>query len=189
MYIANKAATFGMHDASHHMKRYLDNLGAADAEYVIDARGMFTESPEAKKHFYRELNEAMGFVDTQGKKAPFDIVAAKYTGGSNLKKETWNWYYAVGGYSAYGAARAYPLKDCRYRMDFTFHFDDKYNWDAGKGVNILWAPVADTTLGQLQLAGLAREFHMEGRYTMTVTWKKGDQFNVSTGKLQSSGGR
>ncbi len=99
-----------------------------------------------------------------------------------------NWFYAVGGYRAYGSARVRKLPDCTFKMSFGFHFDDMYNWDASK-----WAPVGgvnvkDTELGRLHQVGLAQEFHMTGTCTKTVNWCFGQRFDSEGNLLSASAG-
>ena len=37
--------------------------------------------------------------------------------------------------------------------------------------------VTDASLGRLHAAGIAQEFHMTGRATLTVEWKKGQRYS------------
>ena len=69
-------------------------------------------------------------------------------------------------------------------MAFKFHFRDRYNWDTGKGVKVGIISISDESLGRLHRVGIAQEFDMVGEVTKTVAWKKGERFDVNTGKLK-----
>jgi hypothetical protein len=56
----------------------------------------------------------------------------------------------VGSYDAVGSARVTVLANCEYKMDFTYTFFDRYNWDQGKKVEILDHKVWDNELGLAQ---------------------------------------
>ena len=100
----------------------------------------------------------------------------------------------MGGYSAHGSAVIRRLPNCRYRMWFTFVFDDMYNWDVGKGIQLFGVlSVPDYDLGRLHLVGLAHEYHMTGQCRIMVEWCPGERFGYdgeirkqSTTKRRSS---
>jgi hypothetical protein len=71
---------------------------------------------------------------------------------------------------------------------FVFHFDDMYNWDVGKGVEIGGAFVKDVQLGRLHQVGLAREFPMSGACFKKVRWCPGQRFDSQGNLLASSEG-
>lgn len=58
-------------------------------------------------------------------------------------------------------------------MQFEYRIADRYNWDTGKGVNVLGFPVKDKDIGEFHRQGLAREFNMSGWVRKTIRWKKG----------------
>lgn len=187
--LADQAATaawFVYDDASKHLKHYLGNSGT---EYTIDARGLFTEDSQAKRLFYSELNRAMRFVEgkAQGRNRGFHLVSKTWDKG--FTERNTNWYYATYQFRAYGDGPAEILPNCRYRLRFAYHFDDPYDWHARMKVTIMGITITDDLMRHLHLTGLAREFHMVGRYTKTVTWEKGQYFDVNTGSLKNPGGR
>ncbi|MFP4143897.1 MAG: hypothetical protein ACLFV3_02025 [Phycisphaeraceae bacterium] len=97
------------------------------------------------------------------------------SGGYNRKAESWDWYFAVGGYSAWGKGQA-TVKclangEKEYTLDFTYEFLDKYNWDKEKSVSIFGLTVTDEFMGDFHRMGLAKEFVMNGSVTETVTWR------------------
>jgi hypothetical protein len=153
---------------------------------------MVEEWRDAKEHFYEELNDAMDFVEANVECGKRMSIVGTWTDKFNRKDVSRNWYYAVGGYWACGCGKAKIVctstGERKYKVEFEFHFDDRYNWDTGKGVNIVGIHVSDASLGRLHKVGIAHEFDMTGKATKTVTWEKGQRFDVRTGTLRGSGG-
>ena len=156
---------------------------------TIDAPGLFTEDDRAKRLFYQELNRAMAFVESKGagRNRGMHIVSQTWDSGHTVPNT--NWFYAVGRFRAYGDGPAEILPNCKYKLRFTYRFDDPYDWHAGLNVTIMGVTITDDLMRHLHLTGLAKEFHMVGRYTKSVTWKKEQRFDVNTGALKDSGGR
>ena len=189
--IANIASDWawmrGWDDAGKHLEHYLENTGS---EYTIDAKGLFTEDTNAKALFFAELNRAMAFVEST---APghhangFHIVSQTWDAGQTVRQT--NWFYAVGAFRAYGGGPAEVLSCDEYKLDFTYRFDDPYDWHVGLSVTIMGVRITDDLMRHLHLTGLAKEFHMVGRYTKSVTWDKGQRYEVETGSLKDPGGR
>jgi len=164
-------------DAARHMRHYLGNTGKA---LEVRVGKMVNQSQKAKRHFYKELNDAMAFVEENVECGKTEPIVGTWTGGGT--DDSRNWFYAVGGYSACGSGTVTNLGNrgtgkCKYKLEFTFHFDDRYNWDTGKGVNILGIRISDESLGRLHRVGIAKEFDMTGSTSKTVTWEKGQRFD------------
>jgi len=162
------------------MRHYLGNSGA---DLTIRLQNMVDESAGAKKNFYIELNEAMAFCETIQDRWNFEIMSSAWSTGYNSKKDSMNWYYAVGGFSAHGSGPGRRLDDCTYLLHFHYYFFDRYNWDKGKSVKIGPIRVPDVKLGRLHELGLAQEFNMFGFIKKTVQWTKGQRFDPKTGRL------
>ena len=167
------AATPFVPDAARHMKHYLGNSGTT---LTVRISKMVKESKNAQGHFYGELNDAMAFIEANVCTRGVPIVGT-WTGGSTSDSK--NWFFAVGGYSAAGSGSASHLGACKYKLAFTFHFDDRYNWDTGKGVSIFGIWVPDVSLGRLHRVGIAQEFDMVGETFKTIAWEKGQRFDQS----------
>lgn len=85
-----------------------------------------------------------------------------------------DWYRAVGGVdmSAGGVVTVYPpeppggppIVHVESRIDVA----DRYNWDQGKETKIEPITVTDQDMGGLQTAGLAREFDMTGKSSVST---------------------
>ena len=175
-------------DARRHMIHYLGNTGD---ELEVRVGKMVKQSTDAKKHFYEELSDAMAFVEENVECEKTEPILGTWTGGGT--DDSRKWFYAVGGYSACGSGTATNLGNrgsgkCEYKLNFTFHFDDRYNWDTGKNVNILGIEISDESLGRLHRVGIAQEFDMTGDTSKTVTWEKGQRFD-NGGSLQPPSSR
>jgi hypothetical protein len=126
---------------------------------------MLFNSAGAASHFNGEVNDAMAYVEeftNLNKWKSFRIVGT-WTSGRYHKADSGNWFYAVGDYLAVGSASVKVLENCEFEMSYTFNFFDRYNWDKGKGVEMLGKPVKDNELGRLHKVGFAHEFEMKSQ--------------------------
>lgn len=163
-------------DAAKHMFYYFSNQGG---DYNIDLQGMVNEVPSAKRQYNDELKRVKTFV----KKLPIgthSITTDTSIGGYNNEHENKNWYFAVGGYSAWikgvakvedGDSRA-PRK---YRLDYEYKIADRYNWDGGVGVGkkveIYGITITDKFMGEFHRQALAKEFNMHGSIKGVIEWE------------------
>jgi hypothetical protein len=171
-------------DAAKHLNHYFENTGK---DYTIDLKGLLDTVPgdielENPAEFYpggkrlynRELDEAKIFVKSLNRIGRFEITSQVARVGRIYPRESWNWYYAVGGYSSWGKGTATVTgitngrKLCK--LDFEYKFFDRYNWDGGKRVFIYGVEITDEAMGQFHREGLAKEFNMYGSYKETVEW-------------------
>jgi uncharacterized protein RhaS with RHS repeats len=166
----------GMPDATAHLNHYFGNSGS---DYTIRLQKMIDDVGSAKRVYNGEIGLAQAFVESlpDGK---HKITSGSPSGGYNRKDENWNWFYAVGGYSAWGKGNATVCKD-EYSLEFEYKFYDRYNWDGGKQVTILGVTVTDQFMGEFHRQGLAKEFDMRGSVKKTVKWKKGQAPKVTEG--------
>lgn len=174
-------------NAAKHMYHYFGNSGNT---YTIDLEGMLDDVPSAKAIYDAELAEAQKFVQTLPV-GSHKIASQKARGGYNTKGESGNWYYAVGGYSAWGKGVATVGKDAAgapgYKLDFELRFEDKYNWDTGKSVTLFKVVITDKFMGAFHRQGLAQEFIMTGSFKRTVTW--GSEKAIAQPNAAGGGGR
>ena len=166
----------GMPDAVNHILHYFGNSGR---DYTIRLQKMINDVPSARKVFYRELALAQAFVESLPN-GNHGITSGSASVGYNKKGESWNWFYAVGGYRSWGKGNA-TVCDEEYILEFQYNFFDCYNWDGGKQVEILGVVVTDQFMGEFHRQGLAREFDMLGAVKKTVKWKKGEAPVVTEG--------
>jgi RHS repeat-associated protein len=178
------AVWIGMPDAVAHLRHYFDESGS---DYTIRLQTMIDDVPSAKNLYNGEMSLAQVFVESlsDGKHT---ITSGSPSGGYNRKEENWNWFYAVGGYSAWGKGNATACKG-EYTLEFEYKFHDRYNWDAGKSVTIMGKEVSDQFMGEFHRQGLAKEFEMLGSVKKTIKWKKGQAPKVTDGWQSEQGGR
>jgi len=173
-------------DAVKHMYNYFDNSGL---KYTIDLQDMIDDVQDAKTVYENEINNAKQFVQTLPV-GTHNITSNTAAGGYNLKEKNWNWFYAVGGYSAWikGVAKVELDKSGKrkYRLDDEYKVADRYNWDIGKKVEIFGVTITDKFMGEFHLQGLAKEFDMEGSIKAAIEW---DSLNPIHTVVSASKGR
>jgi len=173
-------------DAVKHMYHYFDNSGI---EYAIDLQDMIDDVQKAKDLYDDEVDKTTKFVQTLPV-GTYNITTDKAVEGYNLKVQNWNWFYAVGGYSAWIKGVAKVEQDAsgrrKYRLDYEYKVADSYNWDIGKRVEIFGLTITDKFMGEFHRQGLAREFDMEGSIKAAIEW---DSANPAHTVISSSKGR
>ncbi|GAA1082092.1 hypothetical protein GCM10009605_19850 [Nocardiopsis composta] len=87
-----------------------------------------------------------------------------------------NWFLATGGmqYDINGSVTVHPPEEeggeWTYTMTTEVNFRDQYNWDGGKGTDVLpGLHVSDKVLADMHRAGVAQEFPMYGTSDSTTT--------------------
>lgn len=177
-------------DATNHMIHYFGNTGN---DYTIDLEDLLDDVKGEKELYNRELSEAKRFVESLGRTGRFEITSAAARGGYIRKSENWNWFFAIGGYSAWGKGIANVTSDSMnrksYTLEFEYKFFDRYNWDGGKKVEIFGIEITDEFMGRFHREGLAREFNMYGSYKKTVAWGQPTAAPASAGQPGGRGGR
>lgn len=157
-------------DAARHMNHYFKNTGK---DYIIDLQDMVDDVPDAKLFYDREVAKVKQFVGTLPV-GTHHITTDTTVKGYNNKKDNWNWYYAVGGYSAWITGIAKVESDSsgkrKYRLDYEYKVADRYNWDHGKHVNIFGMKIEDVFMGEFHRQGMAREFNMFGSIKASIEW-------------------
>ena len=174
-------------DATHHMLHYLGNTGK---DLTIDLEGLIEDVVGERKVFENELTIARKYVESLNV-GTHQITSDKVTSGPYItKSESWNWFFAVGGYSIWGKGTATVSKDAAGQkacdMDFEYKFFDRYNWDGGKSVEIFGITITDEFMGRFHREGLAREFNMNGSIKRNVKWTGA---TTATPTITKPGGR
>ena len=174
---------FAYPDAADHLMHY---FGISGRDQTVRLQQMIDDVGSAKRLQKSEIEMAQAFVESlaDGK---YSITSGSASRGYNLKSESENWYYAVGGYKAWGKGTATVCKD-KYSIEFEYKFYDRYNWDSGKAATIGGVTVTDAFMGEFHRQGSAKEFDMRGSVKKTVKWKKGETPEVSEG-WESEGDR
>lgn len=173
-------------DATDHLIHYFGNRGAT---YRIDLEGMVREVGAARTVYENEVAEARELVETLPP-GRHDIASRQTQDGYNLQEENRNWYFAIGGYLAWGAGSAVVTDiggERHFELDFEYKFYDRYNWDKGKSVTIAGVTITDQFMGEFHRQGLAQEFDCVGSFKRKLSWKRGA--SIPAEQLQASGGR
>ncbi|MCY7377144.1 MAG: hypothetical protein LH472_14385 [Pyrinomonadaceae bacterium] len=177
-------------DATKHLIHYFNNSGR---DYTIDLEDLLDDVTEEKELYNRELNEAKRFVEASGRTGRFEITSSSARGGYIRQSENRNWYFAVGGYSAWGKGIADVSSNAAgqksYKLEFEYRFFDRYNWDGGKSVTIFGQVITDEFMGRFHREGLAKEFDMNGSYKKTVNWGAPTAAPAGAGQAGGRGGR
>lgn len=159
-------------DAVKQMLHYFGNTGST---FTIDLEKMIAQVDQAKQMFVYELYQAVDFVETLP--PGLHQITSRFAESSyNYKSQSTNWYFAVGGYSFWGKGRARSvLSPAGYEYDllFEYHFFDRYNWDAGKKVEILGIEITDNLMGEFHKQGLAHEYDAVGVVRRHLIWREG----------------
>lgn len=157
-------------DAAKHMKHYFKNT---IKNYIIDLQDMIDDVPDAKQLYDDEVVKVKQFVGTLPV-GTHHITTNTTVQGYNKKEENWNWYYAVGGYSAWitgiGKVESDSSGKRKYRLDYEYKVADRYNWDNGKYVTIFGIKIEDAFMGEFHRQGMAREFKMLGSIKASIEW-------------------
>ncbi len=164
------ASVFVGPNASKHMLHYLLNSGE---DYDIDLEAMVKNVSSAKVLFERELAGAVNYISKQPK-GKYTFTSANAVNGYNLKSQSRDWFFAIGGYSVWSKGEAIIDVDRTgkkaYYMEWEYKFFDRYNWDNGKAVKIFNIEITDKFMGTFHRQGLAKEFNCLGSIKLTKAW-------------------
>ena len=168
--ISLNIAAIGGNDAVIHLHHYLDNTGN---DLTIDLASMVQDVPSAKRVYEKEQASAKKFVETLPEGIHL-ITSSRASGGYNHRSESTNWYFAIGGYSAWGKGRAVVSKNRLgirgYKLKFEYKFYDRYNWDTGKSVKLGPIEIKDEFMGDFHRQGLGKEYDVRGSLTEDIQW-------------------
>lgn len=169
--VAVTAGELGLNDAERNMRHYLGNSGDdlnVSPESLMSGLPSFRDAVKALAQ--NEAAAAYKSAKAGGEKAFSSTWDSFYA----TKELSWNWYFGLGGfsYSVTGvltkpAAGGNPTRSLKYQV----HIFDRYNWDAGKSVDIGPIHFEDQELGRLHLVGLAREYTVRGSSGVNVVEK------------------
>ncbi|KAL9631144.1 MAG: hypothetical protein Q9164_006047 [Protoblastenia rupestris] len=158
--IAVTAGELGLENAERNMRHYLGNSGD---ELNISPESLMSDLPtfRTKVQAIAQNSAAAAYKTikgTSGEKAftsPWEVFYA-------LKELSWDWYFGLGGFSFSVTGVVTKTSGGGGSLKYKVHIFDRYNWDAGKSVEIGPITFDDTELGNLHLKGLAREYIVRG---------------------------
>lgn len=157
-------------DAARNMDHYLDGSGTPleqDVDRMLEDLPLFAEDVAGTREGI--IGAAIDTARASGTTAPVTFpISTDWNGHYVTKSQSQNWFYATGGtsYSVHGqitvAPPGTPGGAWTYEMSSAVSVHDRYNWDGGKATDVAGQVVADTELGALHTAGLAREYDLYG---------------------------
>lgn len=158
-------------DATKNMEHYFGNSGG---NLTLDVEAMIRDVKGERDVYAAELLMARQFCQTLGV-GKHQITSASTSGGYAKKSESWNWFFATGGYSSWGKGTVLvssAAEVVNYELDFSYQFFDRYNWDGGKSVTIFGVKITDEFMGRFHREGLAKEYDMFGTMARNIKWSK-----------------
>ena len=164
--MAAAAGGLGLVNAERNLLHYLGNDGS---DLAIPPENLLAGLPQ--------LRDAVKALAQNQASAAYKLIPANSSSGSGeraftspwksfyaTKDQSLDWYFALGGfsYSVTGVVVKSGAGAGSGSLKYQVHIFDRYNWDAGKSVDIGPFHFEDTELGNLHLKGLAREYTVRG---------------------------
>ncbi|MGW0365284.1 hypothetical protein [Streptomyces sp. NPDC002990] len=163
----------GLTDASRHMEHYVDNSGEP-MKLPVDT--MLTDDPGFQTHIANNHLQEYGVVWRDQALAEFQrnggrpvVIPVETSSGADYsftQKSNENWFYAVGSTrsNVTGVVTVVPGSDGvpLVGLEYQVNAWDRYNWDEGKGVDVLGVSIPDGEMGRQHKVGMAQEYDMVG---------------------------
>lgn len=138
---------------------WLSNTGA---EQTVDLSRILAVSALSRSDCQRQLRCAARFAEDRLKAGERRTIKGCYVGSGILVNEHTDFFWAVGGYSAWGRALV-TTNDCRtFRMQFTYTLED-----------IFTLTKFGRPFGSWHLKGLAKDFWVTSILSKSYTWVRG----------------
>ncbi|SRR6266481_5371658 len=159
-------------DAASNLQYYHLNSGRP---HGVNLAAMINAVPSAKK-LYSTLARKIAFYIENFPAGSWDVTSKHTWGGYDHQKESRNWYFAVGGYTAWMKGRVRITGSGANRVfdfDGQYKFYDRYNWDSGKSVKIAGITITDHFMGEFHRQGLSKEYDNYGTSPVRFLWTPG----------------
>ncbi|KAF1948821.1 hypothetical protein CC80DRAFT_511024 [Byssothecium circinans] len=157
--IAVAAGEIGLNNAERGMRHYLDNSGK---DLNVAPGPMMKDLPKFREAAQAlAQNEATAAYKAISEATGSKTFSSKWSTYYATKDQSWDWFYAIGGFS-YSVTGVVTKASGGGSLQYRIHIFDRYNWDAGKSVDIGPFHFEDRELGELHLKGLAREYVVRG---------------------------
>jgi hypothetical protein len=158
-------------EAAKHLEHFLANVGTP---LEINFERMNRESESARKHLYREIDDALRYAEALASRdGQFFMVTPSETSNANT---TGDWYFAVNQYTTWARATVDKCGNT-FSMTWHFYFRDTYDWDLNGNSRKRAGFVTDREMALLHRYGKAREYEMNGRQTIHFQWGRGQRLS------------
>jgi surface antigen len=153
-----------------------------DAKGKIALRNLILDAQNGAENLYRQIISQ--YPAYASREVQFNISSSPIVVG-NLNDprfpypETENWQKAIGGHSVWlsSSVTVTPGQPPSYKLNFTLHAEDRYNFNPGQSDITSGTPDAEN--GRLVVVGLANEYMQYSTLEREVTWKQGDLNNAT----------
>ncbi|KAF7508153.1 hypothetical protein GJ744_009594 [Endocarpon pusillum] len=157
--VAVAAGELGLTNAERGMRHYLGNSGD---DLNVTPESMMSGLPQLRTAVKAlAQNEAVAAYKKISGASGEKAFSSSWNNFYASKDQSWDWYFAIGGFS-YSVTGVVTKKSGGGSLKYRVHIFDRYNWDAGKSVDIGPFHFEDRELGNLHLKGLAREYTVRG---------------------------
>jgi hypothetical protein len=153
-----------------------------DANGKIALRNLILDAQSGAENLYRQIISQ--YPAYASKKVQFNITSSPIVvGNPNDPRfpypKTENWQKAIGGHSVWlsSSVTVTPGQPSSYKLNFTLHAEDRYNFNPGQSDITSGTPDAEN--GKLVVVGLANEYMQYSTLEREVTWKQGDLKNAT----------
>lgn len=161
--VAVAAGAIGLVNAERNLHHYLANDGsdlAIPPEKILGGLPQLRNAVKALAQnqataAYKRVSASGGGPGERAFSSPWKNFYA-------TKDQSLDWFFALGGFSYSVTGVVVRSGVGAGSLKYQVHIFDRYNWDAGKSVDIGPFHFEDTELGNLHLKGLAREYTVRG---------------------------
>jgi hypothetical protein len=162
----------GMPNAALGLHHFLGNSGSA---YDIGLDNFINDDPNAKKHFYSDLDDAMSFVEKQSDSG-HGTDAFTQTDNTKFSATNSDWFNTLGQTSWYTEGWRINIYGdrCAFQMRFEVHLRDYYKWVLGSNKKGGFG-LKDSDLAKLHLYGVAQDYAQYGDFWTRVYWIRGQR--------------
>ena len=172
------ARLMGMTQSASALNHFVGNTGSL---YTIDAKELVKQSPNAREHLNNNLNlmiaaaekmvmEANSLVITTN--ALFRATTLSSIEAANTAESDWKQTLGTSNAAMTGIA---TRSGDQYSMRVNYFIDDFYDWE--KGSTASGGLVTAGDMYRLHEVGLAKQYRINGRYQIEITWNRGQRFN------------
>jgi hypothetical protein len=161
-------------DAVKHMEHFFDNDGK---RLTIDVESMIAQSKSAQRLFLMQVGRMKGYIESLSP-GTFYVTSRHGTQGYVRRNDSKNWFYAVGGYTAWTKGKVDISSAGKCRLELEYKVWDRYNWDGGKQTHFALpfdqeVTITDDQMAEFHREGLAQEYQQEGSVRRSLSWNKG----------------